>query len=157
MSQATSVYALYQTFQRWPGGQWLFSRLFSRKAPYFATIGARFTELRPNYCEVFLRKRRKVQNHIGTVHVIAICNAMEMAMGALAESTIPADLRWIPKGMTLSYTAKADSDILVRATTTPEAWKAGDVPVSVTAYRKDNTVVVEGTILLYVSARPSKD
>jgi len=156
MSQATSVYALYKKFQRWPGGQWLFSRLFSQKAPYFATIGARFTELRPNFCEVFLRKRRKVQNHIGTVHVIAICNAMEMAMGALAESTIPEELRWIPKGMTLSYTAKATSDLRVQATTTPEDWKEGDVPVTVKAYRDDDTVVVEGTIMLYVSARPAK-
>ena len=156
MSATPPVYAMYQKFLRWPGGHWLFSRVFSQKAPYFATIGATFTELRPNFCEVFLRKRRKVQNHIGTVHVIAISNAMEMAMGALAESTIPAHLRWIPKGMTLSYTAKATSDLRVQATTNPEDWKEGDLPVSVKAYRDDETVVVEGTIMLYVSAKPAR-
>jgi acyl-coenzyme A thioesterase PaaI-like protein len=154
MSGTPPVYALYQKFARWPGGKWLFSRVFSHKAPYFATIGARFTELRPNFCEVYLRKRRKVQNHIKTVHVIAISNAMEMAMGALAESTIPAHLRWIPKGMTLAYTAKATSDLRVQATTNPEDWNEGDVPVTVKAYRDDDTVVVEGTIMLYVSAKP---
>jgi len=156
MSGTPPVYALYQKFARWPGGKWLFSRVFSHKAPYFATIGARFTELRPNFCEVYLRKRRKVHNHIKTVHVIAISNAMEMAMGALAESTIPAELRWIPKGMSLNYTAKATSDLRVQATTRPEDWKEGDVPVTVKAYRDDDTVVVEGTILLYVSARPPR-
>jgi acyl-coenzyme A thioesterase PaaI-like protein len=156
MSATPPVYALYQKFLRWPGGKWLFSRVFSQKAPYFATIGATFTELRPNFCEVFLRKRRKVQNHIGTVHVIAISNAMEMAMGALAESTIPAHLRWIPKGMTLNYTAKASSDLRVQATTNPEDWKEGDLPVTVKAYRDDETVVVEGTIMLYISARPAR-
>ena len=38
-------------------------------------------------------------------------------MGALAEATIPADKRWIPKGMTVAYTAKATSDILCVAET----------------------------------------
>ncbi|MEN1728159.1 MAG: hotdog fold domain-containing protein [Pseudomonadota bacterium] len=157
MSKPSPVYALYQKFLRFPAGKWLFSRVFSQKAPYFATIGANFTELRPNFCEVYLRKRRKVHNHIKTVHVIAICNAMEMAMGALAESTIPSHLRWIPKGMSLNYTAKASSDLRVQATTDPEDWKEGDVPVTVKAYRDDDTVVVEGTIMLYVSAKPPRN
>ena len=156
MSSTPPVYTLYKKFLRFPAGKWLFSRIFSQKAPYFATIGASFTELRPNYCEVFLRKRRKVQNHIGTVHVIAICNAMEMAMGALAESTIPSHLRWIPKGMDVRYTAKASSDLRITATTNPEDWQEGDVPVTVKAYREDETVVVEGTINLYVSRKPER-
>ncbi|TVR97700.1 MAG: DUF4442 domain-containing protein, partial [Wenzhouxiangellaceae bacterium] len=75
MSQSR-VLSLYQRFENRPAGKWLFSRIFSRMAPYFATIGANFTELRPNYCELTIRKRRKVQNHIGTVHVIAICNGL---------------------------------------------------------------------------------
>ena len=134
----------------------MFSRVFSRMAPYFATIGANFTELRPNYCELTIAKRRKVQNHIGTVHVIAICNGLEMAMGALAEATVPAHLRWIPKGMEVRYPAKADTDLRIVAETRPEDWQEGELPVSVKAYRADNTVVVEGNIYLHISQRPSK-
>ena len=63
--------------------------------------------LRANYCEVRVAKRRAVENHLGTVHVIAIVNGLEMAMGTVAEASIPAHLRWIPKGMEVSYTAKA--------------------------------------------------
>ena len=147
---------LYTRCTRWPLGQALFSRLFARKAPYFATIGPRVTELRPNFCEVRFAKRRKVENHIGTVHVIAICNALEMAMGGLAEATIPKHLRWIPRGMEVDYTAKADSDIRVTAETRPEDWQPGDLPVRVTAYRADDTIVVQGTIMLYVSEKPAK-
>ncbi len=149
------VLHLYQRFCRWPAGKWMFSRAFSRMAPYFATIGANFTELRPNYCELTIAKRKKVQNHIGTVHVIAICNGLEMAMGALAEATVPSHLRWIPKGMEVRYPAKADTDLRIVATTEPEDWQEGDVPVAVKAMRADDTVVVEGTIHLYVSARPT--
>ena len=147
---------LYHRVTKWPAGSWIFSKLFANKAPYFGTISPRVTKLRPNYCEVRFRKRRKVHNHIQTVQVIAICNALEMAMGAMAEASIPKHLRWIPKGMTVDYTAKATSDIRAVAETNAEDWKPGDLPVKVTAYRDDGTAVVEGTILLYVSEKPKR-
>ena len=147
---------LHRQVTRWPMGDWIFSRLFAAKAPYFASIAPRVTELRPYYCEVRFRKRRKVYNHIKTVHVIAICNALEMAMGAMAEASIPKHLRWIPKGMTLDYTAKATTDIRAVAETRPEDWQPGDLPVKVTAYRDDGEIVVTGTILLYVSLKPER-
>lgn len=155
-NESNYLIELYERCLRWPFGRALFSGLFARKAPYFATIRPRVTELRPNYCEVRFAKRRKVENHIGTVHVIAICNALEMAMGGLAEATIPKHLRWIPRGMQVDYTAKADSDIRVTAETRPEDWQPGDLPVKVTAYRADDTVVVQGSIMLYVSEKPPK-
>ena len=113
-------------------------------------------ELRPNYAELRIAKRRRVQNHIGTVHVIAICNGLEAAMGALAEASIPPGRRWIPKGMAVDYTAKATSDITCVAETDPEQWTGGeaDVPVRVRAVRADGTVVVAGVIRLHVSDRP---
>ena len=87
-----------------------------------------------------LPKRRAVHNHLGTVHAIAVCNGLEAAMGALAEATIPADKRWIPKGMTVAYTAKATSDVTCVAETDPEQWtddalpdEGGDVAVRVRA------------------------
>ena len=156
MTESNYLIALYARCTRWPLGRALFSRLFARKAPYFATIGPSVTQLRPNFCEVRFAKRRRVENHIGTVHVIAICNALEMAMGGLAEATIPKHLRWIPRGMHVEYTAKADSDIRVTAETNPEDWQPGDLPVRVTAYRADDTVVVQGTIMLYVSEKPPR-
>lgn len=156
MSKSNYVLDLYDRAAKMPMGKKIFSRFFARKAPYFGTIKPLLTELRPNFCEVRFNKRRAVENHIGTVHVIAICNGLEMAMGALAESSIPAHLRWIPKGMSVNYTAKATTGIRVTAETNPEDWKPGDLPVTVKAYRDDGTVVVEGTIMLYVSEKPKK-
>lgn len=156
MSADNRILRLYRRSARWPAGRWLFSRVFARKAPYFASIRPRVVELEPNFCEVRFRKRRRVENHIGTVHVIAIANALEMAMGGLAEATIPKHLRWIPKGMELAYTAKATSDVRAVAETRAEDWKPGDVTVAVTAYRDDGEVVVRGTILLHVSEKPAR-
>lgn len=154
----TSVLDLYHRTGRLPQGRRIFSFLFGQKAPYFATVKPLFVELRPNYAEVLVRKRRRVHNHIGTVHVIAICNGLEAAMGALAESSVPAHRRWIPRGMELSYTAKATSDITCVAETDPEQWTSSDpdLPVRVRAVRDDGTVVVEGVIRLWVTDRPPR-
>lgn len=156
MSKSNQVLDMYNKVAKMPFGKKLFSRFVARKAPYFGTINPLVTELRENFCEVRFSKRRAVENHIRTVHVIAICNGLEIAMGALAEATVPSHLRWIPKGMNVNYTAKATTDIRVTAETNPEDWKPGDLAVTVKAYRDDGTVVVEGTIMLYISEKPAK-
>ncbi len=151
-----SVLTLWNTMSRLPQGARLFSIAFAQKAPYFATIHPRFTEIRPNRASLVIPKRRGVHNHLGTVHAIALCNGLEAAMGALAEASIPADKRWIPKGMTVAYTAKATSDITCTAETDPEQWTGTDpdVPVRVRGVREDGEVVVEGEIRLWVTPRP---
>jgi acyl-coenzyme A thioesterase PaaI-like protein len=138
-----------------PQGKRIFSLLFSQKAPYFATIRPRFVEIRPDYAELVIPKRRGVHNHIKTVHAIALCNGLEAAMGALAEASVPADKRWIPKGMTVAYTAKATSDITCVAETDREQWTGDDpdLPVRVRGVREDGQVVVEGVINLWVTPR----
>jgi len=136
-------------------GARVFSIAFARKAPYFASIRPRFTVIEPNHAELVVRDRRRVHNHLGTVHAIALCNGLEAAMGALAESTIPRDRRWIPKGMEVAYTAKADSDITCIAETDPEQWTGDDpdLPVRVRGQLADGTVVIEGVIRLWVTER----
>ncbi len=151
----SQVLTLWKKTSALPQGSRIFSVLFAQKAPYFATIRPRFTEIRPNRAELVIPKRRRVHNHLGTVHAIALCNGLEAAMGALAEATIPADKRWIPKGMEVSYTAKATSDITCIAETDPEQWTSDDpdLPVRVRGVREDGTVVVEGVIRLWVTPR----
>jgi acyl-coenzyme A thioesterase PaaI-like protein len=135
-----------------------FSFAFGQKAPYFATIRPRFTVLEPNHAELVIPKRRRVHNHLGTVHAIALCNGLEAAMGALAEVSIPSDKRWIPKGMEVAYTAKATSDITCIAETDAEQWTSDDpdLPVRVRGVRDDGETVIEGVIRLWVTPRPAR-
>ncbi|MBY6188661.1 DUF4442 domain-containing protein [Marinobacter hydrocarbonoclasticus] len=154
--QENYVLRLYHKLQGKPLGGWLFSRVLAAKAPYFKTVGANITRLEPHRCECVIPKRRAVENHIGTVHVIAICNGLELSMGVMAEASIPKHLRWIPKGMTLDYTAKAGSDIRCVAQVSPEDWKPGDLDVEVVAYDRDDVEVVRGRIRLWISEKPAK-
>lgn len=159
----TDVYGLWQRTTSLPVvggtvGKRVFSLAFSQAAPYFATVRPRFAEIRPDYAELVIPKRRGVHNHLKTVHAIALCNGLEAAMGALAEASVPPDKRWIPKGMTVAYTAKATSDITCIAETDRAQWTGDDpdVTVRVRGVRDDGTVVVEGAINLWVTPKPSR-
>lgn len=151
---ANPVLQLWHRASRWPGGRWVFSMMVARRAPYFGTVRPRVTALEPNRCTVVMRKRRAVQNHIGTVHVIAICNLLEMAMGVCAEASVPRHLRWIPKGMSVDYVAKAGTDITATAEIDPDAWAPGDLVVTVTATDTGGQAVVQGEIRLWITERP---
>ena len=154
-ARMSQIQTMWDRTSRLPLGSRVFSLLFAQKAPYFASIRPRFTVIEPNHAEVVIPKRRGVQNHIGTVHAIALCNGLEAAMGVLAEASIPKNKRWIPKGMEVSYTAKATSDITCIAETDAAQWAADDpdLPVRVRGVRKDGTVVIEGTIRLWVTPK----
>lgn len=80
-------------------------------------------------------------------------------MGLVAEATCPADKRWLPRGLQVSYLAKSTTDLLCVAETDPEQWAAtpGDVDIRVKAVRTDGVVVVEGVIPVYVTQKPTKD
>lgn len=153
MADAVKV---FKRSSRIPGGRWVFSRVLIRRAPYFGTVRPSVRAVEQGHAEVALPKRRAVENHIGTFHVIAVCNGLEAAMGLLAEATVPAGMRWIPKGMQVDYVAKGTTDLLCVADSEPDAWRTpGDVPVRVKAVSDDGTVVVEGTITVYVTVQPS--
>jgi acyl-coenzyme A thioesterase PaaI-like protein len=151
----SQVLTLWNKSTALPLGQRVFSFLFAQKAPYFASIRPRFLTVEPNHVELLIPNRRRVHNHLKTVHAIALCNGLEAAMGALAEATIPPDKRWIPKGMEVAYTAKATGDVTCTAETEPEQWIAEnpDVPVRVRGVLADGTVVIEGVIRLWVTPR----
>ena len=139
-------------------GRWLFSRVICFKAPYFASIRPVFRRLEPGVCEVSFSKRRAVQNHIGTVHAIAICNAAELAGGIVTEVTLPATHRWIPKGMSVEYLRPATTDLVATARCTlPEALKDQQtLKIAVEISDATGTIVTRALIDMHVSRRGSR-
>src|SRR4051812_33942484 len=140
--------------QRSAFGRWLFARTVSRRAPYFATIKPRFLDLEPKLCRVTMRKRRAVENHIGTVHALAMGNLCELAAGLCTEVTIPVGMRWIPRGMTIEYLAKAETDVIATARLDKSEWAgAGNIGVPVSVTDVAGREVVRAVISMYVSPK----
>ena len=147
--------SIWQRLSPWPAGKWLFSRLVCWKAPYFASINPRFVELSPGHTVVRMSKRRKVKNHIGTVHAIAICNLAEIGAGTMTDATVPARCRWIPKGMTVEYVAKAETDLVAVAKIDPlpSFESAADVPVRVDVRDTNDQLVFWAIITMWVTPK----
>ncbi|WP_213939020.1 hotdog fold domain-containing protein [Pseudomonas sp. dw_612] len=111
-----------------------FSQMACKVAPYFSTINPLVSELRPGYAAVQVPFSREITNHLGTVHAIAMCNAAELAAGTMTDVSIPEGARWIPKGMTVEYLAKAKTDVTAVANGEAVDWLTGGdkiVPVDV--------------------------
>ena len=80
-------------------GRWFVTKVVCFKAPYFSSIKPLFTKVEPGTVELKFKNRRSVQNHLKTVHAIAMCNAAELAGGICLDVSLSANFRWIPVGM----------------------------------------------------------
>ena len=151
---AINVLNLYQRLSAFPGGRWLFTRVVCFRAPYFGSIRPRFIELRPGTARVSMKKRRSVQNHLGGVHALAMGNLCELAAGLMTEVTLPRNMRWIPRGMTIRYLGQARSDVSsVARLELREYNQKEDVVVDVEVMDQAGTRVVRAEITMYISPR----
>ena len=153
----SAVKNLWKTLNNKPGGKWLFTRVICMKAPYFSSIKARFELLEVGGAEITLWDKRSMHNHIGTVHATAMCNAAELAAGISTEYSVPSDVRWIPKGMTVKYLKPARGLLkVVGSLPVIESGEAADVPVSVAITDREGDTVFTAEIIMYCSPKKAK-
>jgi acyl-coenzyme A thioesterase PaaI-like protein len=155
MSKQSPALKAWKQLSGYPGGKWLFSKLLCLKAPYFGSIRPVFEVLEPGRCEVRVAKRRRVTNHLGTVHAIAMCNAAELAGGTMTEVSMPPTHRWIPKGMTVEYLRKAETDLRAVAALDPipDFGEATELPVTVNVTDTRGETVFRAVITMWISPK----
>src|SRR3990167_7726227 len=143
MSQALSMFNSV--------GPAAFSNLACQMAPYFSTITPEIAELKPNHAVFTVPFRKEITNHLASVHAIALCNAAELAGGMMTEVSIPSGARWIPKGMTVEYLAKAKTAIHAIADGSEIDWESsGDKVVPVDIFDEGGVKVFTARITMNV-------
>ncbi|MCO7199195.1 hotdog fold domain-containing protein [Pseudoalteromonas sp. OANN1] len=149
---------IYKRMSWLPFGKWMFSKAVCRKAPYFGTIKPKITQLKPGVCRATIRNRKAIHNHIGTVHAIAQCNLAELCAGVMTDATIDHKThRWIPKGMSVQYLAKAETDLhAVAQIEYPRAWQdKEELVVPVEVFNTAGEKVFHADINMYISVKRS--
>lgn len=143
MSQTLSMYQSV--------GPSAFTNMACQMAPYFGTINPEISVLTPGRAEVKVPFRKEITNHLQSVHAIALCNAAELAGGMMTEVSIPAGSRWIPKGMTVEYLAKAKTSIAAIADGSGIDWEtSGDKVVPVDIFDEGGVKVFTARITMNV-------
>ncbi|VVM55928.1 hypothetical protein PS645_01001 [Pseudomonas fluorescens] len=143
MSQTLSMYQ--------SAGPSAFSNMACQMAPYFGTINPQISVLSPGRSEVKVPFRKEITNHLASVHAIALCNAAELAGGMMTEVSIPSGARWIPKGMSVEYLAKARTSIHAIADGSLIDWEtAGDKVVPVEIFDEGGVKVFTARITMNV-------
>ena len=148
---------LYERFTRFPFGNTLFSKALSFRAPYFSTIHPRVTVLRSGYCQVEIKDRRSVRNHLGSIHAGALCTLSELTGGLAVEATLTPNLRWIPKEMTVQYIKKAKGNLMGECSIDPSTLVPGDIKVPLEIKDDSGETVLNAEIVFYISERKEKN
>ncbi len=151
----SGILSLYERFTGFPLGKILFSKGLSFRAPYFSTIHPRVTHLRSGYCQVEIKDRRSIRNHLGSIHAGALCTLSELTGGLAVEATLPFSLRWIPKEMTVQYIKKARGKLVGKCSIDPSVLVPGDVKVPLEIEDGAGDIVLNAAIVFYISERKS--
>ncbi|GMV06113.1 MAG: hypothetical protein AMXMBFR53_23890 [Gemmatimonadota bacterium] len=106
-SPATRLQSLWRRLAPLPGGRWLFSRIFGWMVPYSGSIRPRVTHLEPGHARVTMDDRRRVRNHLASVHAVALANLGEAASGLAVVGALPPTARGIVVGLDVTYAKKA--------------------------------------------------
>ena len=92
------------------------SFIIGKIIPFAGTASCRVEKLTNNECVVKIKKRRKVGNHIGTLHAAAMALAAESATGFVTAMNVPDSRVLVTRNMNLTYLKRTKGDLTATAT-----------------------------------------
>ena len=139
----------YETYKS--VGSEKYGKLVCELAPYFSTIDPQFIDMKPGYVEVHIQNRKEIQNHLGSIHAAAMCNAAELVGGMLTEISLPDGKRWIPSAMNDQYLAKAKTDLKAIADGSGIDWTTPDkLTIPVDLFDTDGKKIFTAQIMMNI-------
>lgn len=124
-SDTPTVLRQWSSINRLPFGRRLFSWLVGKTVPYAASISASVEELSPGVARARMDDRRRLRNHLRSLHAVALTNLAELTGNLAIMSRQPTKgARWIITGFDSEYLKKARGAITARCELAPLDWSA---------------------------------
>ena len=81
----------------------ILSKAFGKVVPYVGTTGIYYETVEPNQVVVSLNNNKAVQNHIGSIHAVAITLLAETATGFILGLNLPSDRVLLIKSYSINF------------------------------------------------------
>ena len=151
MSHKNKVASIVSTLKKSPTfmQSWVLSKAFSFMIPYAGRSKVRIEQLTHEKSVITIKNRRKVQNHIGSIHATAIAIAAESATGYLVAMNVPDTSVPVIKTLKVDYEKRCKGNIRAVATLTEaqresmRTQEKGEVNVAVTITDAENKEPVQ--------------
>lgn len=147
MSLGTNLHKLlplWNTLKRYPGGIWLFSKIIGFIVPYTGSMSARILHLEPGSCRLFLKDRRKIRNHLKSIHAIALANMGEATGGIALVVSLPKNGRAILVNLCTEYLKKARGHLTSQVNFSPPTLTEDmDIEIITEIFDQQNNLVAK--------------
>lgn len=125
-------------------------------SPFNSHLGAKMTEWSDNSCKIHVKRRRKVRNHVATIHAGALFTLGETCAGLIVIRNFPfGGFRPLMSEVHATYAKQARDDVIGEAHIPPEKIAAmhadlarGEIPkidVVTDIYDKDRLLIASVT------------
>ena len=137
----------WRTLSPLPAGRWLFTQLVKRMIPYTGSVNPRMELLEPGHARISIRQRRRLEQHLGSIHAIALANVAEFASGAAMSTALPSGYRGIVTKFSIEYFKKARGTVTAESRTVlPDLTREGDHDFTADVHNAAGELVARATV-----------